>query len=107
MEPGAGGREGPKSSSEEELDASSFSSAFGDGFVGGSSESGAGGGAGPMMRLRVCSLELADELRGRLGGMGWASSSSSAFRFRLARRWGGSSGPTVDMLGGIMSFVFF
>ena len=83
VEPGVGGREGPKSSEEEELDASS-SSAAGNGFVGGSSERGAGGGAGPMMRLGMSSLELADELRGRLGGVSWASSSSSSSRLRLA-----------------------
>ena len=78
VEPGAGGREGPKSSSEE-LDASPAS---GDGFGGGSAERGAGGGAGPIIRLGRSSVELADELRGRLGGVSCASSSSS--RLRLA-----------------------
>lgn len=78
MEPGAGGREGPKSSSEE-LDASSTS---GEGFVGGSSERGAGGGVGPIICLGRSSLELVDELRGRLEGVSCASPSFS--RLRLA-----------------------
>ena len=81
VEPGAGGSEGPKSSSEE-VDASS-SSASKIGFVGGSLERGAGGGAGPIIRLGASSLEQVNELRGRFGGVGCASSSSSS-RLRLA-----------------------
>jgi len=88
VEPGGGGSEGPKSSSELSL------SGFGPGTEGGSSDRGAGGSAGPMTRRGLASSKLVEELRRRFGGVSCASSS----RLRLAWRWGGSCGPTVDIL---------
>ena len=63
VEPGAGGRDGPKSSSESLLSASSS------GGVVGRSERGAGGGAGPIIRRGAVSLEWGDKLRCRLDEM--------------------------------------
>ena len=79
VEPGAGGRDGPKSSSESLLSASSS------GGVVGRSERGAGGSAGPIIRRGAVSLELGDELRCRLGEMSTVSCTSSKERFRFAR----------------------
>ena len=76
VEPGAGGKEGPKSLSEE------LSSASDSGAVGGTSKRSAGGGAGPMTRRGSVSLELLKELRRRFGGVDAVScASSSRLRF--------------------------
>lgn len=73
--------------------------------VGGSSLNAAGGGAGPITRLRFSppsGLVERAPLRSRRGADAAAcsssSSSSSAWRFLLASRWGGSSGPIEDMM---------
>lgn len=79
VEPGAGGREGPKSSSEELLSAS------GERAVGGSWEGSAGGAVGPITRLGLVSLELLEELRRRFAGVD-AVSCASSFRLRFAWR---------------------
>lgn len=93
---------GPKSSSESLL--------LGATCVGGEegfSERGAGGGAGPIVRCRLAQLELlemGEELRAwdcESGDGSWASSASCC-RFRLARRWGGSSGPAVAIIASIV-----
>lgn len=97
-----GGREGPKSSSEEE----------GEGEEGGFSDEGAGGAAGPMVRRRFL---LGEGEQGGDWGCGWvvggrgevseaacspSSSSSSSWERLRFMRWGGSWGPVVVMLGG-------
>lgn len=88
------GREGPKSSSES--DSSLRLSEFG--AVGGSSERGAEGREGPRIRRRLAELEETEELRDLEGGDGTGAWLSDSCRFRFARRWGGSSGPAVDIL---------
>ena len=51
----------------------------------GRSERGAGGGAGPITRRGLVSLELGDELRCRLGEMPTWSCAFSEESFRFAR----------------------
>lgn len=87
---------GPKSESESLL---SLGGACGGGEEG-FSERGPGGGAGPMVRRRLLSsalLEMGEELRDWGRGWGWVSE-ASCWRFRLARIWGGRSGPAVAIL---------
>lgn len=68
------------------------------GAVGGSSERGAGGREGPRIRRRLPEPEETEELRDLGGGDGTGEGLSGCCRLRFARRWGGSSGPAVDIL---------
>lgn len=89
VEPAAGGREGPKSSSESEE-----SGPVGEGGVEGRSERGAGGRAGPITRRRLEVEEEVEELRDWGEGPGGGEGDEERLRFV---RWGGSVGPTVGI----------
>lgn len=91
-EPGAGGRDGPKSSSSSLLSSSSSAGA------GGLSAKDAGGIAGPST-LRRFSAPSESTFFGDWGGRSISSSSESRF---LLARCGGSCGPTEDIVAKIL-----
>ena len=94
-----GGREGPRS---EEEEWSSSSSSWGvSGGEEGISARDDGGSEGPRIRRRLWLLSelTGDGVRDCGDGEGCEGRVSSN-RLRLAMRWGGSSGPAVDIVGG-------
>lgn len=97
-----GGRDGPNPSSSSSLSDSS------DGFDGslGLSSSGAGGIAGPITRLRFSPAEGLGERFAPEVAVSSSSACSSCFRFRLASKYGGNSGPIPDivLMGGGLEY---
>lgn len=95
MEPGEGGREGPKSSSEDVESASSF------GLVEGIVERSAGGRDGPIGRRLGMEEVLGEELRERFRTgedcCPSSSLSSSSSALRLFETCGGGVGPITGM----------